>query len=248
MTTTRRRATDRPGVRSTRGRPVRGGALAPPKWRRWALPALLAVVTVLALVLYFTPLLGVRSVEVTGNVTLHQDQVVQAAGVELGTPMLQVDVDEVRDRLQAVPKIAAAEVSLSWPSTLRVEVTERAAVAFVVARNGIQLVDGTGMPFEVVPQRPADLPELRLREVSQNDPATRTAMAILTSLPPAVRAEVTAVLADNPRDVRLLLTGDREVEWGSVEETARKAAILPPLLTRPGRVYDITTPALPTVA
>ncbi|MEV5539472.1 FtsQ-type POTRA domain-containing protein [Saccharopolyspora shandongensis] len=235
-------------MRSTRGRPVRGGAAAPPKWRRWALPAVLAAVTAVALVLYFTPLLGVRSVQVVGNATLGQDQVVQAAGIELGTPMLQVDVDQIHDRLQVVPKIAAVQVSLSWPSTVQVQVTERVPVAFLVARNGIQLVDAGGVPFEAVPDRPADLPELRVREASQNDAATRAAMTVLMALSQPVRADVTAVIAENPKDIRLTLKGDREVHWGTLEETPRKAAILPPLLTRPGDVYDVTTPALPTVA
>ncbi|WP_190822304.1 cell division protein FtsQ/DivIB [Saccharopolyspora pogona] len=248
MTPTRRPATERPGLRSTRGRPVRGGATAPPKWRRWALPAVLAAVTVVALLLYFTPLLGVRTVQVAGNATLGQEQVVQAAGIEPGTPMLQVDVDEIRSRLQALPEIAAAQVSLSWPSTVQVEVTERVPVAFMVARNGIQLVDAGGVPFEVVPERPADLPELQVQAASQDDAATKAAMTVLMTLSQPVRAEVTAVIAARPNEVRLLLTGDREVDWGSLEETSRKAAILPPLLTRPGKVYDVTTPALPTVA
>ncbi|MER7011258.1 FtsQ-type POTRA domain-containing protein [Saccharopolyspora sp. NPDC000359] len=248
MTSTRRRAAERPGVRSTRGRPVRGGAPVPPKWRRWALPLVLAVVTVLALVLYFTPLLGVRSVEVVGTTSLDHEEVVRASGIETGTPMLQVDAAEVQDRLRQVPKVAAAEVELSWPSAVQVRITERAPAAFLVARNGIQLVDGTGMPFETVPQPPPGLPELKVREASQADPATRAGMHVLTAIPEQVRAEVTAVLAENPNDIRLLLGGDREIEWGSQEESEKKAAILLPLLTRPGKVFDVTTPALPTVS
>ncbi|MDA3624420.1 FtsQ-type POTRA domain-containing protein [Saccharopolyspora oryzae] len=248
MTSTRRRATDRPGVRSTRGRPVRGGALAPAKWRRWALPLVLAAVTVLALVLYFTPLLGVRSVEVSGNTSLDHEEVVRAGGIETGTPMMQVDAGEIRDRLQTVPKVAAAEVTLSWPSTVQVRITERVAAAFLVARNGIQLVDATGMPFQTVPDPPADLPELKVREASQADPATKAGMLVLTSVPEPVRGEITTVEAENPNDIRLLLKGDRRIEWGSKDQSDKKAQILPALLTRPGNVYDVTTPALPTVS
>lgn len=248
MTSTRRRVADRPGVRSTRGRPVRGGATAPPTWRRWALPLVLAVVTVLAVVLYFTPLLGVRSVEVLGAGSLGHDEVVRAAGIEPGTPMLRVDADEVRERLQAVPEVASVEVSLSWPFTVQVRVVERVPAAFFVARDGIQLVDATGTPFQAVPEPPAGLPELKVREASHADPATRAGMLVLTSVPEPVRSEITAVLAENPNDIRLLLTGEREIEWGSQEEAEKKAAILPALLTRPGKVYDVTTPALPTVS
>ncbi|RKT86089.1 cell division protein FtsQ [Saccharopolyspora antimicrobica] len=248
MTSTRRRAGERPGVRSTRGRPVRGGAAVAPKWRRWALPLVLAAVTVLALVLYFTPVLGVRSVEVLGNTSLDQDEVVRVSGIETGTPMLRVDAGEIRDQLQTVPKIASAEVTLSWPSSVQVRITERVPAAFLVARNGIQLVDASGMPFQTVPEPPAGLPELKVREASQTDPATKAGMRVLTSVPEPVRGEITAVLAENPNDIRLLLKGDRQIEWGSQEDAEKKAAIIPALLTRPGKVYDVTTPALPTVS
>jgi len=38
------------------------------------------------------------------------------------------------------------------------------------------------------------------------------------------------------------------VRWGGVEEGDRKAAVLGPLLTQPGKIYDISSPALPTIA
>ncbi|PFG98670.1 cell division protein FtsQ [Saccharopolyspora erythraea NRRL 2338] len=249
MTTrSRGRRPARPGVRrSTGGRPVRGG-VAPPPWRRWLLPAVVAAATVVALVLYFTPLLGVREVRVEGNGALSEQEVLAAAGVELGKPMLQVDEEQIAERLRAVPKVAEAGVELAWPSAVRLRVTERVPVAYLVTGTGFQLVDAGGVTFDQVPQAPAGLPRLEARHAGPGDPAITAAMTVLTALPPAVRAEVTAVIAHNPRDLRLHLRGDREVEWGGVRETPRKAAILPPLLTRPGRVYDVTSPVLPTVA
>lgn len=38
------------------------------------------------------------------------------------------------------------------------------------------------------------------------------------------------------------------MHWGESGDSARKAAILIPLLTREGQVYDVTSPDLPTVA
>ncbi|HSL06993.1 MAG TPA: cell division protein, partial [Pseudonocardiaceae bacterium] len=40
----------------------------------------------------------------------------------------------------------------------------------------------------------------------------------------------------------------REVRWGGVEQGDRKAAVLGPLLTQPGKIYDVSSPTLPTVA
>ena len=243
----RNRSTARPGVRrSTGGRPVRGGAVVV-RWRRWVLPALLAVVTLLVVVGYFTPLFGVRMVRVEGTTTMTEQEVLTAADVQLGKPMLRVDSEEIAARLRALPKVAAVRVEPAWPSTVRLEITERVAVAYRVTGTGFQLVDAGGVPFDQAPQAPADLPRLDARAQAPDDPAVGGGMAVLTSLPPQVRSQVLAVIADNQRDLRLHLRGDREVHWGDARESARKAAILQPLLTRPGRVYDVTSTALPTV-
>ncbi|GAA2782188.1 cell division protein FtsQ/DivIB [Saccharopolyspora taberi] len=243
----RDRSTARPGVRrSTGGRPVRGGVAAR-GWGRWVVLAVLALVTLLVVVGYFTPLLGVRTVRVEGTSKLTEQEVLSAAGVQLGEPMLRVDSEEIGSRLSALPKVAAAKVELSWPSTVRLVVEERLPVAYRVTETGFQLIDAAGVPFDQAPQAPADLPRLEARSQAPDDPAVRGGMAVLTSLPPQVRSEVLAVVADNQRDLRLQLRGDREVHWGDVRDSARKAAILQPLLTRPGRVYDVSSTALPTV-
>ena len=208
----------------------------------------MTVVTVLVLAAYFTPLLGVRSVEVSGATTIPQQQLRDAADVPLGQPMLRVDVDAIRQRLQAVPQVRSADVMLAWPSTVRLDVVERTPAVFMLVSNGIQLIDEGGVPFATVPQWPDGLPELRVPHASPDDPATRVAMSVLTSLPPAIRVDVTTVTAETPRDVRFQLRGQREVRWGDSGESRRKVAILPALLTRPGHVYDVTAPDLPTVS
>jgi cell division protein FtsQ len=242
---TRGRGTER-ARQGARTRPERGHPA--PRWRRWVLPAVLSVVTILVFLVYFTPLLGVRTVQVSGNSSLPERDVLAAADVRLGKPMLQVDSSEIQSRLQAMPSVASARVELSWPSTVRLDVVERVPVAFLANGGGVRLVDAGGMTFADLPQPPPGLPELRVRAATGDDPVTRAALTALVSLPAAVRGDVTAVTAQTPHDIRLLLTGNREVDWGDASQSERKAAILPPLLTRPGRVYDVTSPALPTVA
>ncbi|WP_167975232.1 hypothetical protein [Lentzea indica] len=45
-----------------------------------------------------------------------------------------------------------------------------------------------------------------------------------------------------------MLTGNRVVKWGSSDDTPRKAAVLMVLLTRPGLVFDVSSPDLATVS
>ncbi|MEU6129071.1 FtsQ-type POTRA domain-containing protein [Saccharopolyspora sp. NPDC047091] len=242
------RSSNRPGVRRTRGRPVRGGIQRPQ--RRWVLPVAMSVVTVLVLALYYSPLLGVRSVQVAGLTGVPEQLVLDTAGVGLGTPMLQVDAEGIRSRLGAVPEIADSEVHLEWPSTVRLEIAERVAVAYVPAdgpgESGFRLIDAAGVPFRTVPRPPGGLAQLRLGE--DRAESVRTAMIALTALPPDLRSQVTEVRAERPQNLYLALGGGRQVHWGESTAADRKAAILVPLLTRSGQVYDVTSPDLPTVA
>jgi cell division protein FtsQ len=84
------------------------------------------------------------------------------------------------------------------------------------------------------------------------DPATRAAVAVLAALPDAVRGQVltagsSVASGGGPPQVVLDLTDSREVHWGSAERTADKAAVLVPLLSQPGRIYDVRSPDLPTI-
>ncbi len=241
----------RPGSRG----PGRGRQAPPPvarsrvaTWAWWVAVSGLSVLTVLAIVVYFTPVVGVRSVRVTGAQALSEQQVRDAAAIRVGEPMARVDTGEIERRLRAVPRIASADATLSWPSTVDIAVHERTPVAFAMSSAGVQLIDATGMVFATVPQPPPGIPELRVREAAPDDPATKSAITVLAALSPEVRRELQAVSADTPSYVRLVLAGDREVRWGDAVDSELKAAVLGPLLTRPGKVYDVTTPVLPTVA
>jgi cell division protein FtsQ len=230
--------------RAERERPSR-----PPYVRR-RLVALGVVVGVLVVgyLVLFTSLFGVRSVEVTGASSISADDVRAAAAIVPGTPLVRLDTDEVRARVARLPKVFSVEVSRSFPSTVEIAIVERAPVAFVAANDGAHLVDGTGLDYQVVKQAPAGLPKLTVPAAKPDDPATRAVVAILAAIPHQLRTQVVAVTAKTGGDVQLSLADGKLVKWGSPDDSARKAAVLAPLLTRPGKVYDVTTADFPTVS
>jgi cell division protein FtsQ len=229
-------------------------------WLLW----LAAGMVVLALVgggtwmLLVSSLFDARSVAVAGAKELPVDVVKAVAAVPLGTPMLRLDTTAIERRVAAVPRVASVQVRCSLDGTVRIEITERIPVAVVRRGNGLHLVDATGTDYATVPLEPPGLPELRSDRVGPRDAATVAALTVLTGLPEWLRGQVRSIAANSPADVVLRLgnapqgTGrggyGREVRWGGVEDSARKAAVLGPLLTQPGKVYDISSPALPTVA
>jgi cell division protein FtsQ len=204
----------------------------------------------LAYLLLLSAVLGVRSVDVVGAGVLSPDEVRAAAGVSAGRPMLRLDVDAVADRVRGLPPVHAVQVERSWPSTVTIRITERVPLAFAPVRDGVRLVDATGLEFATVAARPPGLPELPELRAS-NAEATAAAVGVLMALArpdhEGLRAELVAVHADSPFDVRLTLRGNRTVRWGSVDGSDRKAAVLAVLLTQRGTIYDVASPDLPTI-
>lgn len=250
----RRSDEDRARTRSSRS-PRAGGRGARPTRpkeirRRWV--ALLTVVTVLALgyLLFFSSVLGVKTVEVRGAKTVPVAQLSAIAQVPVGKPMLLTDVDAIRDRVAQLPDVATVDVSRSWPSTIEISVTERKAIAFFDSGpggDGIHLVDGGGVVFKTVKARPAGLPQLKLPKVSADDPVTRAVTAVLGVIPPALAKQVTSATGQTPASVEFTLADGKTVRWGDAEKTDRKAKVLAALLTQKGKVYDVSAPELPTI-
>ncbi len=219
--------------------------------RRWV--ALLSVLTVVAGVylLYFSSMLGVHEVSVSGARSVSADQIRTVAAVPADKPMLRLDTGEIRDRVAAMPGIATVEVSRSWPGTVEITVTERAAIAFFDSGpggDGVHLVDGGGVVFKTVRERPQGLPELKLPKVSADDPVTRAVTAVLGVIPEQLLKQVTTATAQTPASVEFTLTSGKIVRWGTAEQTDRKAKVLAALLSQPGKIYDVAAPELPTIS
>jgi cell division protein FtsQ len=239
---------------ASRGSDRRGADLVDPERWRWRSPALWVPLGVLAVLLAvavwavgFTGLFGVRTVTVTGDRALREADILAVAAVSMGKPLARIDTGAVADRVRHIPGVARVAVTRSWPSTLRIAVTERQGVA-VVRRSGAPwLVDAEGVVFQRLRRVPAGLPRLDVRRPGPGDPATRAALSAVAALTPAVRARLQSISAETAGTVTLRLVGDRTVLWGGAESGEAKAVVLEALLRRPGTRYDVSTPEAVTV-
>ena len=211
----------------------------------WSI-VLAAASIALALVLYFTPAMAARSVVVIGVGTVTSEEVVDAAQVRLGTPLLQIDTDAVADRVAGIRRVASARVQREYPSTLRISIVERIPMVVKDFPDGPHLFDRDGVDFATAPPPPG-LPYIEVEHPGPADPPTKAALQVMTALRPEVVAQVSRVAAPSVSSVTLTLADGRTVVWGTTDRTGEKAEKLAALLTQPGRVYDVSSPDLPTV-
>lgn len=203
-----------------------------------------------AWLLWGSPLLSVRDVQVDGVSTLPADQVRETAGVEEGTPLLRVDVTAARDRVARLPQVASVEVARGWPNAVVITVVERRPVAVVGTPGSRSLVDASGILFDTVTgDPPAGVVPLEVSDPGPDDPPTMAALGALTSLPPEVREQVSGAAATSAEDVSLTLSDGTLVRWGTADETPAKASALAAVLAQieadalePAGTIDVSSP------
>lgn len=204
------------------------------------------VLGVVGWVLLGSRLLVVRTVQVAGADRVSVSQIRAAASVRLGTPLVRVDVGEVRRRVEAIRRVESAHVQRRWPSTLRISVRERVPIAVVRQGERYLLLDHHGVKVATVPSAPESVPVLEVAEPSPDDPATRAALTVLHGLPERLVSKVTTVYAPVPTEVRLRLRGGDRVIWGNARRGAEKAHALMALLQQEAEVYNVSSPDVAT--
>lgn len=205
------------------------------------------VVGTAAWLVFFSPVLGVRNVEIVGNVTLAPDVIREAAAVPELHPLATVDLAEVEGRVREIRQVASAKVDRVWPVTLRIEVAEREPVAQIPAGDKIAVVDKTGVVIELRDVAPPMLPVLKVARPAAGDPATMAALDVVRGLPASLAGRVRQVSATTGEDVTLSLSDGRTVVWGGTDRPEAKARILRGLLKRKAEVYDVSSPDVVTL-
>jgi cell division protein FtsQ len=88
--------------------------------------------------------LVVASVQVEGRQRADRQAILAALGVGRGTPILSVDLDAAKARLETVPWVRSASIARLLPDTVYVRLTERTPLALWQHNGKFDLVDQDG--------------------------------------------------------------------------------------------------------
>jgi cell division protein FtsQ len=194
--------------------------------------------------LFGSRLLVVRVVVVTGTHMVPASEVLAAAGVEPGTPLIRVNTGQVAARVDAIRQVRSAQVTRSWPDRVLIVVRERTpALAVTAPGGGFDLVDADGVIVRWSADRPADLPAYPAPVAVaslRGDPDLAAAAAVLGQLPAQLLKSVASVTAPAPDQVTLQLSGGITVVWGGPDRAAEKAEELTVLEMTHSHYYDVS--------
>src|SRR5215831_231800 len=242
----RARREPRPPRRRRLRWPWRGrGRLPRPHWKAvFFAGSAVVIVGVMAWALLGSSLLVVRSVRVAGNGTVvSTGQVLAAARVTLGQPLIRVDTGAISRRVEQLRQVQSAQVSKGWPTTLVITVQLRKPAFALPVHGGYALVDPYGVSIRDVTRKPAGLPVLTVNTTGRSlrgSPAVRAAAKVLGELPRRAAKQVRGVTTGGPNDVTVQLANGSVVVWGGAERGRIKAKELRILMRRHARIYDVS--------
>ncbi len=202
-----------------------------------------------------SPLLDVDHLEIVGADETGAEQVMAASGIEPGLAMVDIDVDNVRSQLMALPWVADVSVRRDWPATVQIALTERQASAVVVAPGGFVLMaeDGVvlesaavpvpGLPVIVIPDGPLEPGTVRV------DAGPALIAASLMS--PDLAAWIERIVVSATGALTVDLVGSATAELGRPDDPAGALIGLATILGRVElgciRTIDLTVPDAPVV-
>ena len=224
--------------------------------RRRILRVLLGVLSLgvlggLVWVVWFSSALAVNRIVIEGTTTVKPMDIRSQAAVRVGQPLVRVDTIAIESRVAAMERIDHVAVSRHWPRTIRIEVVERKAVAWVLSGGSIRALDRNGVDFRSYRVAPKDLVEVRVETVvsrkrQQGLESATAVLGLLRTDEPDLLKKVQYVRVSSKDSVQLVLGKNRTVTWGSAAKGEQKLRVLRPLLKIKARGYDVSAPEQPT--
>jgi cell division protein FtsQ len=184
-----------------------------------------------------SPWLDVEEVVVTGVDRADPDDIVAAAGISEGQPLVDVHLDQATEAVEQVPWVDMAAVDRDWRGTVTIDVIERSALVTVpTTAGGHLLADTTGRQLEEVAVPAQGLLPVTGVEVTAEPgqglpPDAMMAVNLAQALPADLAGAADAVSVSDGVLV-LELSGGGAIEFGDDRLLEDKLVAVETVLTR----------------
>lgn len=193
----------------------------------------------------FSSVFATKEVTVSGTSLLTEEQVLEAAEVELGHPLATQNLSAVKERVAVLPAVRSVEVGRRFPHAVDITVTERELAYAWTDGDVLRWVDEDGVIFH----EGGELPPGTVIAQVEGEPDQRLlgdVAAVIAFAAPVLGERITLVRAQAVDQIEIRLDDGDTVVWGSADQSEVKAQVLSVLLQVEATVYDVSAPGAPT--
>ena len=201
----------------------------------------------------WSPLLSVRSVEITGAPTKESQLAIsRSLDIAQGDKLARVDPRALSNRLRSFDWVESSQVSRNWISgKVSISITTRTPIALYSEPGKPQVVlDSSGKTFAT----PADIADGLPKVSAKSVDGGLAAIKVFTALPESFSKNIDRMSA--ARTNNFLIYGkfqgqDLRIIWGDGQDTDLKVQVIEALLKREEnqnlRMIDVSAPHAPIV-
>lgn len=205
---------------------------------------------VLVVATFFTPMLAIEQIKVSGNDRIQANKVMGALEELVGKPLTTVSQGTVAELLSDFALIETFTLQAEPPHTLTVKIRERQPIVILVRGGKNYLYDAAGVRIDVANAKDK-YPFFRFTADPLTDKKYKTAMDVLLSLPVGTYKKVFSIQVSDQLTTDLILRKtDTRVIWGNAKQGSLKAEVLNSLIktgVKPGVTIDVSSPKAPVV-
>lgn len=208
------------------------------------------VLLLLVAATFFTPLLAIQTIEVTGTERMKSQTVEKALAGLQGRPLTTISEGEVEKLLAEFSLIETFALQAQPPHTLVVKVRERQPILVLVREGKNYLYDAAGVRIDQAKGK-IKLPFLKLNGDPKDNPRFKAAVELLLSLPVKTYNQVFSIEVSEQLTSQLTLKKSNiTVIWGDNKQALFKNEVLQSLLKtglKDSVVVDVSSPNAPVV-
>ena len=208
------------------------------------------ILILVVLASFFTPMLAVQSITITGNDRIASSEIETALSSLYDRPMTTISESEVAELLGDFSLIETFTFQAEPPNTLRLTIRERQPL-LVLVRSGMNyLYDAAGVQIAQTDEIGL-YPFFAFTGNPVGNPTYETAVELLLSLPLSTYQQIFSVEVSQALTIKLVLRDSNlGVFWGSTDQALLKAKVLDSLIATGldrALTVDVSSPNSPVV-
>ncbi len=181
-----------------------------------------------------SPLSHVRTIEITGNNNITDEEIIKWSEVNVKTNIWMIDLELTERNLLENPVIHKAEVSRDLPSTIRIQVEEHKVVGYLKRDNLYYPVLGNGVVLDDASQKEYSGNSPLLHQFTDEDVLHRMA-AELNKLPETITSLISEIYwlpeEDNPNRILLYMV-DGYIVDAAIRDFSEKMEVYPSIVAQ----------------